>query len=203
MNKLAHPIVILALGLVLGVGTTLAVLAQASARMVAQAAARPKAVAPTGQPEKPWDFWTVEMENLATDLKDERARLQQREESLQQREARLKVETLELEKMRKHIEEMQALIDQRLVDVSSGEAANLKKLAQTFSTLTPKAAVTIFREMDDATLVKLLSLMKPEVVGAIFEEISKQSTSDPALAKRVATLSERLRLVKVSKPAAN
>ena len=66
--------------------------------------------------------------------------------------------------------------------------------------LTPKAAVTIFREMDDTMVVKLLALMKPDVVGAIFEEISKQSASDPALAKRAAQLSERLRLIKVYKP---
>ncbi len=112
----------------------------------------------------------------------------------------MQLEVQELEKTRRQIESMRTAIDQRLAEVTAGEAANLKKLAQTYSVLTPKAAVTIFREMDDTMVVKLLALMKPDVVGAIFEEISKQSASDPALAKRAAQLSERLRLIKVYKP---
>jgi len=67
--------------------------------------------------------------------------------------------------------------------VTEGEAANLKKLAQTYGALTPKSAVAIFREMDDTTLVKLFSLMKPDVVGPIFEEMGKQSATDAAIAK--------------------
>ena len=203
MNKLANPIVVIVLGLVFGVGTTLGVLMQASSRLLAGAAAVAAAhkAAKTGaEPEKHWDFWTVEMENLANDLKEERALLKQRSEQLDQREARMQLELQELEKTRQQIEAMRTAIDQRLAEVTAGEATNLKKLAQTYSVLTPKAAVTIFREMDDTMVVKLLALMKPDVVGAIFEEMSKQSASDPALAKRAAQLSERLRLIKVYKP---
>lgn len=202
MNKLSNPIVIIVLGLVFGVGTTLGVLMQASAKLLAGAAAMAaQHVTHSGkEPERHWDFWTIEMENLANDLKEERTLLKQRSEQLDQRESRIQLEMQELEKTRKQIESMRGAIDQRLAEVTAGEATNLKKLAQTYSTLTPKAAVTIFREMDDATVVKLLALMKPDVVGAIFEEISKQSAADPALAKRAAQLSERLRLVKIYKP---
>jgi len=197
MNKLANPIVVILLGLIFGVGTTMGVLMQASSKLLEGAAEAAKARRPA---EKHWDFWTTEIENLANDLKEERALLKQRSEQLDQREARMQLEVQELEKTRRQIESMRTAIDQRLAEVTAGEAANLKKLAQTYSVLTPKAAVTIFREMDDTMVVKLLALMKPDVVGAIFEEISKQSASDPALAKRAAQLSERLRLIKVYKP---
>ena len=202
MNKLANPIVVILLGLIFGVGTTMGVLMQASSKLLEGAAEAAKARRPvqTTEPEKHWDFWTTEIENLANDLKEERALLKQRSEQLDQREARMQLELQELEKTRQQIEAMRTAIDQRLSEVTAGEATNLKKLAQTYSVLTPKAAVTIFREMDDTMVVKLLALMKPDVVGAIFEEISKQSASDPALAKRAAQLSERLRLIKVYKP---
>ena len=202
MNKLANPIVVILLGLIFGVGTTMGVLMQASSKLLEGAAEAAKARRPVQatEPEKHWDFWTTEIENLANDLKEERALLKQRSEQLDQREARMQLELQELEKTRQQIEAMRTAIDQRLAEVTAGEATNLKKLAQTYSVLTPKAAVTIFREMDDTMVVKLLALMKPDVVGAIFEEISKQSASDPALAKRAAQLSERLRLIKVYKP---
>lgn len=202
MNKLANPIVVILLGLIFGVGTTMGVLMQASSKLLEGAAEAAKARRPAevAEPEKHWDFWTTEIENLANDLKEERALLKQRSEQLDQREARMQLELQELEKTRQQIEAMRTAIDQRLAEVTAGEATNLKKLAQTYSVLTPKAAVTIFREMDDTMVVKLLALMKPDVVGAIFEEISKQSASDPALAKRAAQLSERLRLIKVYKP---
>ena len=202
MNKLANPIVVILLGLIFGVGTTMGVLMQASSKLLegASEAAKARRPAEVAEPEKHWDFWTTEIENLANDLKEERALLKQRSEQLDQREARMQLELQELEKTRQQIEAMRTAIDQRLAEVTAGEATNLKKLAQTYSVLTPKAAVTIFREMDDTMVVKLLALMKPDVVGAIFEEISKQSASDPALAKRAAQLSERLRLIKVYKP---
>jgi flagellar motility protein MotE (MotC chaperone) len=203
MKKHAFSALLVLLGLVLGVGTSLAVFWSASSRFVANATANRAADVAAKLPPKPWDFWTIEMESLANDLRDERSRVKQHEEQLSQREARLNAEQQELEKTRKQIEEMRAAIDERLVEVTEGEAANLKKLAQTYGALTPKSAVAIFREMDDTTLVKLFSLMKPDVVGPIFEEMGKQSATDAAIAKRAALLSERLRMISNgAKPAA-
>ncbi len=63
--------------------------------------------------------------------------------------------------------------------------------------------MAIFKEMDDTTAVKILSLMKPDVVGPIFEEMSSLATPEGApLARRAAVLSEKLRLMKDSKPPA-
>ncbi len=198
MKKYAFTALLVLLGLVLGVGVSLAVFWSASTRFVANATAVRAAEVAAKLPEKPWDFWTIEMENLANDLRDERVRIKQHEEQLGQREARLTAEQQELEKTRKQVEELRAAIDERLIEVTEGESTNLKKLAQTYSTLTPKSAVAIFREMDDTTLVKLFSLMKPDSVGPILEEMGKESATDAALAKRAALLSERLRLIKTA-----
>jgi flagellar motility protein MotE (MotC chaperone) len=193
---------IVVVGLVLGTGTTMFLLAKATNSYIARLAAFKAEAEEAKQPEKPWDFWTIEMENLSNELKEEKARLKQREDALAQREATVVNEQKELAKTRKQLEALRVAIDQRLIEVSEGEAANLKQLAATYSGMNPKAALAIYKEMDDTTLVKLLSLMKKDVVKQTFEEMSRQSAADPALAKRAATLSEKLRLLKTAKPQA-
>jgi len=50
--------------------------------------------------------------------------------------------------------------------------------------------------MDDTTVVKILSLMKPDVVGPIFEEMANTANGDGTLAQHAAVLSDKLRLMK-------
>jgi len=90
-----------------------------------------------------------------------------------------------------------------LIEVTEGEMANLKRLAQSYSALSARSTVAIFKEMDDTTCVKLLAMMKPETVAVVLEEMTRQAASDPTLAKRAATLSEKLRLIKMNKPASS
>jgi flagellar motility protein MotE (MotC chaperone) len=139
-----------------------------------------------------WDFWTIEIDNLTSELKEEKARLRQTSDSLDQRAARITAEKQELEKLRSEIAAMRQEIDQRVIAINTDEAKNLRSLAQTYSTLTPHAAVAIIRDMDDSTVVKILSLMKPDVVGPIFEEMANDNT----LAQHAAVLSDKLRLMK-------
>jgi flagellar motility protein MotE (MotC chaperone) len=143
-----------------------------------------------------WDFWTIEIDNLTSELKEEKARLRQQADSLDQRAARIEAEKQELEKLRSEIAAMRQEIDQRVIAINTDEAKNLRSLAQTYSTLTPHAAVAIIREMDDTTVVKILSLMKPDVVGPIFEEMAGASGGDTSLAQHAAVLSDKLRLMK-------
>jgi len=108
----------------------------------------------------------------------------------------LNAERQELSKQRQQLESMRADISSRITTIQSDEVKNLKSLVATYSSLTPKATLTIFKEMDDTMVVKILSLMKTDTVSPLFEEMSKQGASDPAVARRVATLSEKLRLLK-------
>src|SRR4051794_24835521 len=105
MNKLAaNPIVVLVLGLVLGTGTGLVWFWKCAAPLVAEARmARAKAAEPV-KPDAPWDFWTIEIENLASELKDQKIVLKKREEDLTLREARFVAERKELAKQREQLE---------------------------------------------------------------------------------------------------
>jgi len=197
MTKLAtNPIVVIAIALLLGVGTGLSMFWKAALPLIAASqAARAKAV-DEGKPDAPWGFWTIEIENLASELKDQKAVFKKREEELAQREERLNAERQELTKQRQQLEALRSDISSRITSIQADEMKNLKSLVATYSNLTPKSTLTIFKEMDDTMVVKLLSLMKTDIVSPLFEEMSKQAASDPAMGKRVATLSEKLRLLK-------
>jgi flagellar motility protein MotE (MotC chaperone) len=200
MTKLLHsaPVLLIALAAVAGAGAGLWPLWQAGSRAIAAAtvAAVARAEPITARRAQGWDFWTIEIDNLASELKEEKARLRKQSDLLDQRAARLAADQDELAKLRGSVEQMRREIGERVIEIKADEAKNLRALAQTYGNLTPRAAVAIFREMDDLTVVKILSLMKPDVVAPIFEEMS--AGPDGALAKRAATLSEKLRLMKAA-----
>lgn len=204
MNKLAsNPIVVIALGLLLGVGSGVGYFMKVAKPLIQHAReARLKAVK-ANKPDAPWDFWTIDIENLASELKEEKAVVKKREEELNLRDTRIATEQAELLKQRRELEALRADITSKMTEIQTDELKNLKSLAATYSTLTPKACLAIFREMEDSTVVKLLSIMKPEVVGPLFEEMGRQADTDPGLAKRAAALSEKLRLIKAAKTASN
>jgi flagellar motility protein MotE (MotC chaperone) len=201
--RLQNPVLISTLALIAGLAAGVVPLWR-SAGEVANAliAAAPKAVAVAPQKEQGWDFWTVEIDNLASELKGEKARLKQQSEQIELRTGRLAAEQQELAKMRAELEAMRREIDERTIQIGADEAKNLRALSQTYANLSPKAAVVIITEMDDTTVVKIFSLMKPDVVAPIFEEMSRTAGADAVkAARRAAILSEKLRLVRALKPA--
>jgi flagellar motility protein MotE (MotC chaperone) len=199
MTTLRNPFVTAGMGLILSLTVGLFMFWRAAGTLVidaievhakARAAAAPKK-------EKGWDFWTIEIENLSNELKEERARMQKQIDLLEQREARLAAERKELATMRGEIEGLRKEIADQVISIREDEAKNLRALSQTYGNLTPRAAVAIFREMDDVTAVKILFLMKPDIIGPIFEEMSKTNGVDGTpLSRRAAVLSEKLRLMK-------
>jgi flagellar motility protein MotE (MotC chaperone) len=154
---------------------------------------------------KGWDFWTFEISNLETELKDQKAILQKKTESLQQQEQQIATERAELKRTRDELKAMQADLDQRInnikggiIEIKANELENLKALASTYTGLTPAASVAILKEMDDETVVKILSLMKKPQVIAIFQEMSTTPTADGTgtLSKKAADISDKMRLLK-------
>jgi len=164
-----------------------------------QAKAKDAAAVVGARKAQGWDFWTIEMENLAAELKEEKLKLRKESDQLDQRAARLGAERQELDRIRQDIEGMRREIDERVITIRVDEAKNLRGLAQTYATLSPAAAVAILKEMDDSTVVKILSLMKADVTGPIFEAMAATPDGAPGgvtLAKRAALLSEKIRLMK-------
>lgn len=203
MTKLAqNPALVAGLGLVFGLAAGLSWFWRAGDVLVGQAIAA-RATTVKKQKTQGWDFWTIEIDNLASELKGEKERLRKQTEQLDLRAARLNAEQQELDKVRAELERMRKEISQRVIEINADEMKNLKGLATTYSSLSPRAAVAIIKELDDNTAVKILSLMKPDTVSPIFEEMSRTAAADGTLARRVATLSEKLRLMKSNKPAAS
>jgi flagellar motility protein MotE (MotC chaperone) len=202
--KLQSPIAAAGLGALLSLGVGVATSWRTLDTMIQQTAAAAAAAATKKEPEelkrKGWDFWTIEIENLSNELKEERTRLKKQAELLDQRAARLAAEEKEFSKLRADVAAMRKEIADRVIEISADEAKNIRALSQTYANLSPRAAVAIIKELDDTTAVKILSLMKADIVGPIFEEMSKSSAPDNPLAKRAAILSEKLRLMKANKP---
>ncbi len=200
--KLQHPLLAAVLGLLLSVGLGAGLAVRTLEPLLAKAAAARVKKPDTDLKKRGWDFWTIEIDNLSNELKEERARLRKQSDLQDQRAARLAAEEKELAKVRAEIETLRKEIADKVIEISTDEMKNIRTLAQTYTNLTPKAVVAIFKEMDDTTAVKILSLMKADVVGPIFEEMSKTPGADGApLARRAAILSEKLRLMKAAKAA--
>lgn len=200
LKLVASPALVAMVGVLVGVAVGLGWFWRVGEMFVAQAISA-RAMAAKEKKTQGWDFWTIEIDNLASELKEEKGRLKKQSEALDQRAARLTAEQQELEKLRAGIEAMRKEIGEKVIEMNTDEAKNLRALAQTYTNLTPRAAVAIIREMDDTTVVKILSLMKPDVVAPIFEEMSKTPDKDGLLAHRAASLSEKLRLMKSSRTA--
>lgn len=198
--KLQNPLVAAGIGLTLSVGLGVGLSWRALNEIVLRAAAAVPSKEPSELKKKGWDFWTIEIDNLSNELKEERLRLRRQAELLDQRAARLAAEEKEFAKLRADVESLRRQIAEKVIEITADEAKNIRTLSATYTNLTPRGAVAILREMDDATAVKILSLMKPDIVGAIFEEMSRAVGTDNALPRRAALLSEKLRLMKAKSP---
>jgi flagellar motility protein MotE (MotC chaperone) len=152
---------------------------------------------------KSWNFWTVAIDNLTNELQEEKDRLRQRSDQLDQRAAMLDSEQRELAQTRADLAATQARIDARVITINASEEKNLKELAQAYTALDPSAAVAILSQLDDATAVKILSLMKPNTVGAIFQQMAQSGSGPDGQARRAAVLSDQMRLLQSAAPPAN
>jgi flagellar motility protein MotE (MotC chaperone) len=201
--KLQNPFAVAGFGLLLSVALGVGLCWRALVPLLEQAAAaqHAKKQAPDELKKKGWDFWTIEIENLSNEMKEERARQRKLAEALDQRAARLAAEEKEFAKLRADMETLRKEIAEKVIEISADEMKNLRNLSQIYTNLTAQGAVKIICELDDVTAVKILSLMKTDVTGPIFEEMSKGTTADGPLAKKAAILSEKLRLMKSNKPA--
>lgn len=200
MTRLLTPLTVSLLGLLGGIAAGLGWFWLRADCLVEIALARPRPADVAAGKAKDWDFWSVEIDNLSTELKEEKARVKKEEEDFTLRTTRMAGDRQELEKLRTELDAMHKNITDRVVEIQADEAKNLRMLAQTYANLSPHAAVTIIRDLDDATVVKILSLMKPDIIGPIFEDMAQ---ADPASADshRAAILSEKLRLVRAQKVA--
>jgi flagellar motility protein MotE (MotC chaperone) len=146
-----------------------------------------------------WSFKDAEIEKFVSELRAERKKLEARELDLEKANVQLATERAELEKVRSDVQTLRDQFSAAIVEMQDAEAKNLKTLAATYSSMAPAAAVSVLAEMDETMVVKILFLMKTDKVAAVFQEMARPRNPDLGLAKRAAHLSDKLRLLKVSK----
>lgn len=153
--------------------------------------ARPSGTVPS------WEFNNPELDQLALELRKEKAALAERSQQLEEFARRLQSERHELNVVTQAVHQMQMDLDQRLVRVTEEETANVKKLARVYAAMTPEGAAGIIRHIDETTTVKILASMKEDESGPILENLSRLGDIE---ARQAASLSERLRLIVARAP---
>lgn len=146
-----------------------------------------------------WHFKNPEFEQWVTQVKDERAALATREEQLKEWETRLKAESREISTITQTVTKMQNDFDKRVLQFKEQEMGNAKKQIKVVSGMTPEGAATMFNEISDDEVTKLLFAMKPDISGPILDAMSKLGA---AQARRAALVTQRLKDV-VQVPATN
>jgi flagellar motility protein MotE (MotC chaperone) len=141
-----------------------------------------------------WYFKTEEIDKFVEELREREAALAEKEGLLKGLESHLDAERGELEKLKEEIDRRHKALSDQIMIVRRNEIMNLRSLATSYSSLSPEAAVVIFEAMDQALVVKIISLMKPDVVALIFEELARRGADDPSKIQKAARISEALRL---------
>ena len=201
MKLLTSPLLIILVATLLGVGLSSYIVLKRIPEYAAMAAAmRPKPkVIPSHLPDRPPP---VDVTSKAvSELKLAKDQLAVREAALIEQQKRMESERLELERTRSDIDLMRKQVESYLTEAKGlnvearaedavSEMKNLKTLVQTYSAMSPKSTVAIMLQMEDSSAVKILALMKVDIVAGIFEEMGKQAAGDPLMAKRAAKLAE-------------
>lgn len=142
-----------------------------------------------------WSFDSEEISRLEEELKRRAAQLDEKESSLEAFEERLQADKAEVEAIKRDVERLRERLFDDIVSLEASEKGNLKTLAKTYANLEPAAAVSIFEELDDPTVVKILFFMRPETVGEILQQMAAQGGGgSEERVRRAARLSNMLRL---------
>ncbi len=138
-----------------------------------------------------WTANSSDVDEMIKELRLEKETLKIRSKQLNDLEARLQLDRKEMNQMTQSVGRMQKEFEAAITRVAEEETANLKRLAKTYSLMTPESAAQVFKQLEEASLVKVLMFMKDAQVSAILDRLAKEGESE---AKRVAAISERLRL---------
>lgn len=162
---------------------------------IAEQAKKPekaKLVLPSGPS---WNYDNPEVNQLLTELADQREALRVRSTQLDELEARLKAERQEIYSVTQAVYQLRTNVESTLTRITEEETVNLKKLVKVYSTMSPEGAARILKEMEDDQVVKILALMRETETAPILENMGQGGRED---ARRTALISDRLRLIAAS-----
>ena len=148
-----------------------------------------------------WNFKTAAVDELIAELKGERQNILEEQKDLAALSSQVTAERQEVGKVKAEVTKLRQDLEARIVEITDNEKDNLKKLVSTYTIMQPANAVPILRELDENTVVKILSQMKPErvalILGAMAQMPDKSNDEPPS--KRAARISDKLRLMKAIK----
>jgi flagellar motility protein MotE (MotC chaperone) len=165
------------------------------------AATEAKAAEVAAPPPQLWSFKTNAVDELIAELKKERDAIIEEQKDLAAMSSQVTAERQEVEKVKNEILRLRKDLESRIVEVNEFERDNLKRLVQTYMVMPPAGAVLILRELDEDSVVKILSQMKTDRVALILGEMARivDKSSDEPPARRAARISDKLRLMKALK----
>lgn len=150
-----------------------------------------------------WAFKNPEMDQLLAQLLAEREAVRAKEKELGDLATRLNLERQEIGTITQRVASLQAEMDRTFVRIKEDEMANLKRLAKVYATMAPESAAKIFLEFQDEAAVKIFAFMKESETAPILENMAKEGPGvPPGAARRVAVISDRLRLLNANRAAA-
>ena len=141
-----------------------------------------------------FSFRSREIERLMLDLQAQKRLLSKREDNISGMESMINAEKTELAESKKQVETLRAELIDKISHVEKSEEKNLTDLAKTYSNLLPATTVEIFKQMDDVSIVKIISFMDAEAVAPVFQAMVNEEGKSGFSAKRVAKITELLRL---------
>ena len=164
-----------------------------------------KVADPTAKPPRVWNFKTDAVDEFINELHDERARFATEQKGLETLRFQLSSERAELEHVRDEIKALRDELDQRVVRIQESDLKNIKMLATQYSGMKPATAISIFREMDEDMVVRILGVMKPDRITAIIEEMAKvrEKPGEEPTPRRMVRLMDKLRLLQTPKKEAS
>lgn len=159
----------------------------------------PTATAPRVENGPSWEFSNPEVDLLVRELRQERAALAARAKQLDDLAARLQAEQAELQQATQAVFRLQQDFDRSIIRLQENETVNLKRLARVYGSMEPDGATAILRQLDEATIVKVMSFMKDDKIANLLTSLARAGDAE---AKRVAVISERLRLLQAANASA-
>ena len=141
-----------------------------------------------------WSFSSEEIVRMKEELDGRLKKTEEKEIRLAEYEARLIADRAEIEDIKNSVDLIRQTLLNDVIKLEASELKNLKTLSKTYSNIEPQAIVSIFAELDDSTVAKILFFMKTDVQASILQEMADQSGGKGDLVQRAAKLSNMLRL---------
>ncbi len=152
-------------------------------------------IPPKTPPVITWSLHTQEIDDVVVELRQRQEAMTKREKQFAEMSSRVSAEREELKQLAAQIRKAQEEFDKAISRVKEDESTNLKRLAKMYSTMEPATAATIFKQLDEATMVKILLFMKDSETSPVLAAMAVQGEAE---AKRAAAVSERLRVTQRS-----